>query len=203
MTDSQCCQIIVSKGSMKINLHEYAIQIFNFCQLNNIELNVSWIKRSINLEADYLSKLYDSDGWSVDRSLVQKMEVLSNNVFSIDLFASDENTKCIRFYSKFYCPGTIGVNAFNYSWKGEFAWICPPPSLALKVLNHILFYDVKGVLCIPEWVSLTIWPMLCQNNVKEKICGDWIFPGNLFLSHNSHDIFNANFRKGLRCILFL
>jgi hypothetical protein len=35
---------------------------------------------------------------------------------SSDRFAHDYNAKCKQFYSKFWCPGTAGIDAFRFTW---------------------------------------------------------------------------------------
>jgi hypothetical protein len=59
---------------------------------------------------------------------------------TIDRFASDYNTTCV-FNSKYWCPGTTGINAFDQHWGQENNWIVPPPSVAqkYKALKYLLF----------------------------------------------------------------
>ena len=38
---------------------------------------------------------------------------------AVDLFASDANNQCGRFFSLYWCRGTAGVNAFAYFWGKE------------------------------------------------------------------------------------
>jgi hypothetical protein len=60
--------------------------------------------------------------------------------FSIDLFASNLSHHLPKFYSKYWCQGTAGVDAFAFDWGDEICWVVPPPcynpqgSQALKSL---------------------------------------------------------------------
>ncbi len=42
---------------------------------------------------------------------------------SVDLFASNANNQCSKYYSLNWCRGTAGVAAFAYDWGGETAWV--------------------------------------------------------------------------------
>ena len=59
-TDSQVAAKIVEVGSMKFELHVLAINIFTLC-INQITLDIQWIPREENVQADYISKLVDPD----------------------------------------------------------------------------------------------------------------------------------------------
>ena len=74
--------------------------------------------------ADDGSKTVDTDDWQIDDETFKKNQDKYN--FTIDLFASDRNSKCKKYYSNFYCTNTSGIDAFSHSWDEEVAWICPP-----------------------------------------------------------------------------
>ena len=78
----------------------------------------------------------------------------------MDRFASDYNTKCIRFNSRWWCRNTEGVNAFSQNWQGENNWIVPPPKLVNKVINKMKTDHAEGTLVIPSWRSAPYWPLL-------------------------------------------
>ena len=60
--------------------------------------------------ADNGSKVTDTDDWKIDNQTFTRIN--RENHFTIDLFASDKNRQCKRFFSNFYCAGTQGINAF-------------------------------------------------------------------------------------------
>ena len=51
-TDNQNIVSIVAKGSMKIELQDIALCIFENCVQNNISLDLEWVPRSENEQAD-------------------------------------------------------------------------------------------------------------------------------------------------------
>lgn len=64
-TDNQNCVLIINSGSMKLHLHKLAISILNLCLINLININIQWIPRNKNVEADMVSKIFDYDDWGV------------------------------------------------------------------------------------------------------------------------------------------
>jgi hypothetical protein len=57
-TDNQNVVKIVKKGSMKPELQNISMHIFHLCLSYNILLEVEWILRDKNFEADFLSKMF-------------------------------------------------------------------------------------------------------------------------------------------------
>ena len=50
---------------MKIDFQKIAFSIFELCVKSCIFLDVAWIPRSLNIEADLYSKVFDFDDWEV------------------------------------------------------------------------------------------------------------------------------------------
>jgi hypothetical protein len=158
-TDNKNLISIMRKGSMKPELLTMALDVFRICVMETITFNLVWVPRSQNEAADFLSKIVDIDGWSIDNIMFYFLQK-TNQKFTLDVFASMENAKCVKFYSKYWCTGTLGVNALCFSWEKEFCWIVPPPSLILQTIMHVCQHKVKGILIIPKWESAVFWPLL-------------------------------------------
>ena len=77
-----------------------------------------------------------------------------------DGFSCDYNKKCLNFNSKYWCPGTCGIDAFNYDWSNDNNWIFPPPSLILRCIQKIRSEKVKCTLVVPKWTSAAYWPLI-------------------------------------------
>ncbi len=157
-TDNKGVASIIPKGSMLIQLHELAIKIFQFCTRNRISLRVEWIPRGENDRADLLSRIQDFDDWQVSHEFFLAVEQEFQCRFSVDRFADHRNRKCVRFNSRFYVPGTEGVNAFAFDWSGEENWLVPPISCVSKVLDHVSLTKSNAVLVTPAWKSAVFWP---------------------------------------------
>lgn len=65
---------------------------------------------------------------------------------TFDRFASATNKHCMQFNSRFWCPGSAGVNALAYDWVGENNWVNPPFALIGKVLLHMKACKAVGTI---------------------------------------------------------
>ena len=171
-TDNYACSLIVRKGSTKSHLHNLALEIHNLTFKYSIDLNVCWVPREENTEADLLSKQIDYDDWYITSELVSMLTRKWGKV-TIDRFASHTNRKVDRFNSKYICPGTEGVNAFSVDWSHENNLLVPPVYLIPKTITHFLAskFSSKAILLCPYWPSSTFWPMLFKS---EGIFQDFI-----------------------------
>jgi hypothetical protein len=168
-TDNQAIVSIVRKSSMVLELHLLAKAVFELCVENAISLTIRWIPRDLNSTADDLSKLKDRDDWGVDKKIFDLLQSKLGEKFTLDAFASTENAKCCKFFSKFWCLNSSGVNSFSFDWSSEFVWLVPPIKLVTKALRHAQFCNTSGVLIVPAWRSAAFWPHI--NNGMEWSAG--------------------------------
>ena len=73
------------------------------------------------------------------------------------------NAKLPRFNSRFWNPGSEGIDAFVMNWHGEYNYACPSISLILHVLHHMSNCKASGSLIVPLWHSAPFWPMICPD----------------------------------------
>ena len=102
-TDSQAAATIVEVGGMKFDLHMLAINIFTFCLNNQITLDIQWIPREQNTQADYISKLVDPHDWQITEALFDYLETLWGP-HTVDCFANYYNHKLPRFFFQILEP---------------------------------------------------------------------------------------------------
>jgi hypothetical protein len=162
-TDNQAVVSIVNSGSMKLPLHQLALDIFYHAKDNNIEVDIEWIPRDLNDTADYLSKIIDPDDWCVKGKYFQLAQA-QWDICSIDCFASGQNAKTRRFYSKWFTPFSLGTDCFAYNWFGEFCWLVPPIKLIPKAVKHVCFSGCRAMLTVPFWPSAVFWPFLITSD---------------------------------------
>lgn len=160
-TDNQATAKIIEVGSMRFELQLLAVKIFSRCLSHNIDLYINWIPRSKNTDADLISKIRDCDDWQITTELFQYLDSLWGP-YTIDCFASFYNTKLQRFFSRFWNPGCIGVDAFFQPWANENCWIVPPVNIVTHVLNYMSTQKATGTLIVPAWPSAVFWPILWQ-----------------------------------------
>ena len=194
-TDNINAAKIIEVGSPKPHLQTIAISIFETCLKNDIKLSPTWIPREQNYVADSISKLKDTDDWSIDKNSFENIQKIYGRI-DFDRFADNSNTKCCDFNSKFYCPLTKGVDAFTCDWSSsKLNWLCPPVKLIGDCITHLQICKAKGILIIPEWPSCYFWPKIFNGfRFKSFIKHFYVFKPR-FLSSSSNNIFNdyANF----------
>ena len=153
---------IIEVGSMKEDLHSFALEIFHICLSHGISLELEWIPRELNEAADLSSRkaaIVDTDDWMLTQNFFDLLD-RRFGPFSVDCFANYHNKKCTKFYSLFHSPGAAGVDAFTYNWEGENCLLVPPVSIVSRVLKHLKTCKAKGTLVAPYWSSASFWPLL-------------------------------------------
>ena len=130
---------------------------------NRITVDVQWIPRTENQEADAISKMIDRDNWETTQVLVQYF----NDIWgphTIERFADNKNAKVPRFNSRFWRPGTEGVYAFSLDWSNENNYLVPPVHLVTRFIYHAILTKSTGTLIVPWWPSAPFWPLLFQTS---------------------------------------
>ena len=142
-------------------------------------MDLQWLPGTANQQADYLSRLKDFDDWEVASSIFQQMDVLLGP-HTLDAFANYKNAKVPRFFSRFWNPGTAGVDAFYQDWSKDVAWVVPPIPLVPRVLHFMFQNAFQGTLVVPHWPSAAYWPLL-SNNFAHFITNAVVLKGNIAL----------------------
>ena len=162
-TDNLNIVHILKVGSRKPHLHDEVLKIFNMCVEHQIKLEPEWVPREKNTIADCISRIVDYDDWQ----LVPEVFSWLNGQFgpfSVDRFASQYNTQLPRFNSRYVCPNSEAIDAFTVDWGEENNWLCPPPSLIVRVLRHARQCRAHGMIVIPCWPSAPFWPLVCSGS---------------------------------------
>ena len=99
---------IIRAGSMKWGeLQDLAMDIFNMCLRNSISLEVEWVPREENQVADFYSKVFDYDDWSVSDRYFNYFNKIWGP-FSCDVFADSNNFKVQTFVHPIGARNTRG-----------------------------------------------------------------------------------------------
>lgn len=163
LTDSQNLVTFLTKGSGKRHIQKDVFQIMIRCKrLNTRIIPIHLLRDDPRIKiADDGSKTTDTENWQVDDQTFQRNRTRFK--FTIDLFASDRNSKCQRFYSNFFCPGTSGIHAFSHSWDDEVAWICPPIQEIIRIVRRLKTSRTTGILFVPKWKTADYWVEIFNN----------------------------------------
>eukprot|EP00732_Lithocolla_globosa_P002443 Lithocolla_globosa_v1_NODE_1602_length_2456_cov_9.681383.p1 type:complete len:271 gc:universal NODE_1602_length_2456_cov_9.681383:2168-1356(-) len=142
-TDSQVGVAIMRKGGhMRPDYNVIIRDIFFFCVENQILLVFEWISRVLNKTADGLSKITDKDDYAISPVWFARISQRCGP-FKVDRFASDRSAQLPVFNSRWYCPGTSGVNAFSLDWHGVSNWVHAPFSLIHTVLMNMCYCNKR------------------------------------------------------------
>lgn len=174
-TDNQNVVRIIQVGGMVKELQDIALSTFLFVSQHRIRLNVIWLPRGQNHQADFISKIIDFDGHSIhDEVFIHLNELWGPH--SVDRFACCYNAKLPRFNSRFLQPGTEAVDAFTQDWSSENNWLVPPVTLIGKVLSHMRDCRASGTLIVPMWKSAYFWPLFCSGGVHlNSFVAEWVY----------------------------
>ncbi|XP_067670629.1 uncharacterized protein [Haliotis asinina] len=211
-TDNQNVVNIVERGSMKSNLQSIALQVFNICFDNNIDLQIQWIPRNENKEADFLSRLEDHDDWGISEGVFQSIDK-KWGPHQVDRCASYYNAKLTTFNSRYSNPGCSAVDCFTVSWRGVMNWVVPPVCLIPRVIGYMAECKAVGTLVVPEWKSSNFWPILCSQSQYIPQVKDCIYlprsreayvasriRGGLFGEHDLTGVFHDVYEDEIGCL---
>ena len=104
--------------------------------------------QGLQLLADDIRKVMDYDGYTINESVFFALDERWGP-HTCDRFACHYNAKRPAFNSRFYQPGSSGVNGFAQDWSKADNWLCFPVCLTLKVINHLHACNAAGTLVVP------------------------------------------------------
>lgn len=162
LTDNANVVSIVHAGSKVTELHHLALRIFHVCVSFGISLEMKWIPRNLNANADHLSRIIDIDDYTINDDVFQMLD-FKWGPHTVDRFACSYNAKLVRFNSRFYQPGAEAVDAFLQNWEFENNWLLPPVSQIARVIAHSRVCKAEGTLVLPMWKSSYFWVLLCND----------------------------------------
>ncbi|VDI18633.1 Hypothetical predicted protein [Mytilus galloprovincialis] len=138
-----------------------------------VEFSVSRFLVSI---VDKLSRHTDHDNWAIHSDIFDEINSLWGP-YTIERFATHDNTQCKRFNSKIWYPGTEAVDAISQNWNTETNWSVPPPALISMVVRKVEDDKANSTVVIPEWKSAPFWPLLFAfQNLTKSIKGTKFLP---------------------------
>jgi hypothetical protein len=163
--DAKSIISILRKGSRSPVEHSLALRVNSLLDKFNISLQYIWIKRAVNAASDYFTRVVDIDDYTISRrALIEALDFFSRPFPDIDLFATTANTKCQRFFSRFFQVGTAGVDTLHQNLNGLYALAFPPVAIITKFLQHLLRFKGVTILIIPIWTGASFWRLICPDN---------------------------------------
>ena len=102
-SDNQGACHIFKKGSMKPDLQDLALDLYIECFRNRITVDIKWIPRIMNKEADTISKVIDYDDWERTEFLFKVLD-RKWGPHAFDRFADSSNAKLKKIQFKILVP---------------------------------------------------------------------------------------------------
>jgi hypothetical protein len=109
LTDNQNVEKMLAKGLGRLWIMKLVLDILKGGRSLLLDLQPVWVSRDnpFLLKADAIIKGVDTDNWEVSRSYYNHLNAFFAP-FSIDLFATCDNAKAARLYSRSWEIGTRG-----------------------------------------------------------------------------------------------
>ena len=204
-TDAQNVARIVRRGSPKPYLANLAVAIYHITSQQDINLNMIWVPRDQNEEADFWSRVRDFDDWGISSVWFHKICQYFNFTATIDRFADNTNKKLPRFNARFYHVNAEAVDSFTQNWGTEKNWVVPPIYLINRALDYAKLCKAEMVLVFPLWRSAAFWPSIQSmidsnsNHILNKV-----EMGNIFTKGTTENsVFNPQNWRGKTMALHL
>ncbi|XP_070178855.1 uncharacterized protein [Littorina saxatilis] len=171
-TDNTTVASYVNKqgGTRSPSLSDKACLILTWCNSQRILLSAVYLKGSLNVFADNLSrgdKVVHSEWTLSHQSLDRLWSQIDKPV--IDLFATRFSARLPLFVSPFPDPLAWKVNALEINWTNLTAYAFPPFCLLGKVLRKVDLEKPALVLVAPLWPSQHWFPDLLRLAVRPPI----------------------------------
>ena len=106
--DAQKLSGIVNRGCSKLPINDLVRGLFWFCLRHRITISVEWVPREENA-LDKISKMLIPEDWMLSRSWYQFLDYIWGP-HTVDLFASNANYQCARFFSLHWRMGSSSIN---------------------------------------------------------------------------------------------
>ncbi|KAK7098875.1 hypothetical protein V1264_003095 [Littorina saxatilis] len=157
-------------GTRSQKLSESACRLLVWCSSHNILLSAKYLKGTLNVLADALSrgdKVLHSE-WTLSHQALDRLWVQVDKP-CIDLFATRFSTRLPLFVSPFPDPLAWAVNALDLDWTNLQAYAFPPFCLLGKVVRKVDLEKPALVLVAPLWPSQHWYPDLLRLAVRPPI----------------------------------
>ena len=188
MDNSTAVTYIRNMGGTHSELcNEIATKIWQWCIQHNIWLSSTHLPGVENVVADKESRNTNSNTeWTLGNYFFDKI----TNIFGkpeIDLFASRNNNKLLKYFSWRPDPGAIGIDAFSQKWNHTLLYAFPPFSVINRVLQKIEQEAANVILIAPMWPTQPWFPHLLHLLTREPVLLP-TSPHLLSQPHNTQEI---------------
>ena len=209
ITDSQNLFYFLRRGSRQKDIQRDIVEI----KVKEHELGISiipiWTPRETQeiVWADLGSKQDQStDEWGVCEKDFRKIQDRLRTRFTVDGFATKENKKCEKFFSKFPQVNCAGIDFFSQEMKEEESyWLCPPVKLVPKTIDCVkaMRGRVRAAVALPDWKGHACYLAARENGGWLKEVSEVITINPFFKTYNrASSVFQGKTNFGLIILMF-
>ena len=149
-------------GSKSQMLNHLAAQIWEITQAKNCVLQATHVPGVENVVADEESRRpWSPADWKLHPNLFRQADNRWGP-HSIDAFASRENRQINRYACWQPNPECTWVNAMDYKWNDENAWVNPPFSMISRILSKVRTERSTITMVAPLWYAQPWFPALLE-----------------------------------------
>ena len=152
-------------------------ELYELAATHDVALEFIWKPRTtadIQL-ADSLSRIVDASDFALNNTIFERLCKRWGFPTAV-VFAGQSRRfhKHKKFYTAYFTPDTLGVNAMLQDWtrlqdsRGRLQlWVFPPFSLVGQVVQKLLLHRTDAILLLPAWVCY--WtPMLSSLPIRDE-----------------------------------
>jgi len=179
LTDSRNVYSFLMKGSRKLQIQQDIVKIKKYEKLFDVQIVPIWAPRNDrNIQfADIGSKMHNSsDEWGIDEMTFKFIQSYFQIKFNVDAFATSENAKCEKFFSKIPQLNSAGINFYTQELQSENVyWLCPPVKEINNVVEYVNnFVNIKAALFVPVWAGALYWFSLIEGKYFKEIVSEYL-----------------------------
>ena len=181
-TDSTTTMSYVNKqgGLHSPVLDGLARRLVLWCDTHLASIRAIHVPGSLNSGADLLSRgVPRYSDWSLHPRVVDQIWARYGRPV-VDLFASEENTKCPLFFS-ILGRAPLGVDALAHDWPRGLLYAFPPLEMIHSTLERVRLQSVTVLLVAPAWGSWRsevttplhdyLWPLPLYRDLLQQARG--------------------------------
>ena len=156
-----CAYINHYGGTRSWDLCLQAVDLWDWCLVNQIELKAAHVPGVENVLADFLSRQeVDQREWSLHQKAANKLFWRWGRP-DMDLFATIHNRKVLSFCSMYPSRIATHIDAFSINWTGfSLGYAFPPVVLLHKVLQKVRQDRARLILIAPMWPGRSWYSMI-------------------------------------------
>ena len=144
------CYINKQGGLRSKSLHALAHRLTLWCDEHLLSVRAAHVPGLLNTGADLLSRgRYLYAAWSLNQAVASQIWQRFGRP-RVDLFASEENSKCPLFFS-IAGSAPLGLDALAHRWPQGLLYAFPPLSLILPTLERVRTQSLSMILVAPGW----------------------------------------------------